>query len=585
MKVEQFAVGFGQALLSWRKGLGFRWGSTSAEYLQKLETYLEERHLEPRSTSAPRPANEPELSGISTFGDLPTGSETAPTDGHTAAQLSRASAALGISETEYRLNWIPLGGYVKMLGQDDMKPGVSVNDPRSYNNKTIAQRMVIVSAGVVMNVILAAIGFMAIFTIGYEVPKPVVGAVVPGSPAQQTFKMVGDKIELAPLQVGDRILELNGRTQSDFDKIKLNTALLIAGERVPLVVQRADGSTDALTIIPAKADPDSEFPAIGVAEGLTLKGPPKDEKIESSGQQLPELLLLKDGDVITQVNGSPVQPDQYPALYAAIQAAAGKPVDVTIRNADGSTRTASLQPHFMDRFGGAPINFAGLEMLTQIDSVEAASPAKDLLQPGDVITGVTGLAAGSRPHLFPTRKELIEQISGAGAAGAQLKMDLLRGGKPISVQVDPKLKIAPGRYGLGIGLDMDEHDLIVADTLDASPARAANVPRGAMLQGINGNPGAQLVRGEQCRRRPHARPAPVSLRRGERQAGDVRAGRALAGADRLRPPEPVGNLLRRTAAAGHLRARGPAHLGRRPMGHRRNPRRHPGRSTKPSARW
>src|SRR5678815_2831063 len=66
IKVEQFAVGFGQALVSWRKGFGFALGSSSRKY----------------------------------------------------EELAERGEAAGIGETEYRLNWIPLGGYVKMLGQD-----------------------------------------------------------------------------------------------------------------------------------------------------------------------------------------------------------------------------------------------------------------------------------------------------------------------------------------------------------------------------------------------------------------------------------------------------------------------------------
>ena len=44
-----------------------------------------------------------------------------------------------IGETEYRLNWIPLGGYVKMLGQDDLNPNATSEDPRAYNRKSIRQ--------------------------------------------------------------------------------------------------------------------------------------------------------------------------------------------------------------------------------------------------------------------------------------------------------------------------------------------------------------------------------------------------------------------------------------------------------------
>ena len=100
IKVEQFAVGFGQALFSWRKGFGWSLGSSARRF----------------------------------------------------EELAARGEATGVGETEYRLNWIPLGGYVKMLGQDDLNPNAQQNDPRAYNKKSIGARMVVVSAGVVMNI-------------------------------------------------------------------------------------------------------------------------------------------------------------------------------------------------------------------------------------------------------------------------------------------------------------------------------------------------------------------------------------------------------------------------------------------------
>src|SRR5947207_9580064 len=158
IKVEQFAVGFGQAIFSWRKGLGLRIGSSAAKY----------------------------------------------------EELERAGEALGISETEYRLNWIPLGGYVKMLGQDDLRPNARSDDPRAYNRKSISARMVVVSAGVLMNILLAAMGFMILFLIGFRVQPAVVGSVQPLSPAQ---KAVDEKGKVAPIEVGDRILMFDGKWQ------------------------------------------------------------------------------------------------------------------------------------------------------------------------------------------------------------------------------------------------------------------------------------------------------------------------------------------------------------------------------------
>src|SRR5438874_263348 len=105
IRVEQFAVGFGQAVCSWRKGFGISLGSSARRY----------------------------------------------------EEIAARGEALGVGETEYRLNWIPLGGYVKMLGQDDLNPNAQHEDPRAYNKKSIGARMIVVSAGVIMNIILAAI--------------------------------------------------------------------------------------------------------------------------------------------------------------------------------------------------------------------------------------------------------------------------------------------------------------------------------------------------------------------------------------------------------------------------------------------
>src|SRR5947209_11448864 len=134
VKVEQFAVGFGQALFSWRKGLGFTWGS-SRQRMEQIQ--------------------QAEREGVNEV------------DPHK------------ISDTEYRLNWIPLGGYVKMLGQDDLRPNSQADDPRAYNRKSIPARMLVVSAGVIMNTILAGIGFMILFMMGFNVPPAMVGNVIP----------------------------------------------------------------------------------------------------------------------------------------------------------------------------------------------------------------------------------------------------------------------------------------------------------------------------------------------------------------------------------------------------------------------
>ena len=72
-------------------------------------------------------------------------------------------------ETEYRLNWVPLGGYCKIVGED----GEEKEDPRSFGSKSIFQRFQIISAGILMNFFLAFVIFSFIFMIGF--PQDITG--------------------------------------------------------------------------------------------------------------------------------------------------------------------------------------------------------------------------------------------------------------------------------------------------------------------------------------------------------------------------------------------------------------------------
>jgi len=90
-----------------------------------------------------------------------------------------------MGETDYRVNLIPLGGYVKMLGQEDFKP-LTENDkpnPRSYESKSVGARFFVIAAGVIMNIILSAVLFVTVGLVGREFLSPTMGDPVPGSPA------------------------------------------------------------------------------------------------------------------------------------------------------------------------------------------------------------------------------------------------------------------------------------------------------------------------------------------------------------------------------------------------------------------
>lgn len=111
-------------------------------------------------------------------------------------------------ETTYKIALLPLGGYVKMLGQvdgDEHDDPENDDNPRSYKNKSVGQRMAIISAGVLMNVILACICFIAVYTHGVKRTAAVVGrldaagqAWKHGIPSGAVITQVGDSPGMHP---------------------------------------------------------------------------------------------------------------------------------------------------------------------------------------------------------------------------------------------------------------------------------------------------------------------------------------------------------------------------------------------------
>ncbi len=110
-------------------------------------------------------------------------------------------------ETEYKLAVFPLGGYVKMLGEnpgekaeDDKGEEVEIaDDPRAFPNKPVGQRMIIISAGVIMNVILGLLCFIYVYKMGKTEVAARFGTIEPGSPADRKGLRPGSTL----LQVND----------------------------------------------------------------------------------------------------------------------------------------------------------------------------------------------------------------------------------------------------------------------------------------------------------------------------------------------------------------------------------------------
>ena len=143
-----------------------------------------------------------------------------------------------IGETEYLISAIPLGGYVKMVGED---PEEQVTDlEKSFTNKPVGARLAIVSAGPIFNLLFSVAILAIVFMVGIKVPSDssAVGNVRIGHPA-----------EVAGLKSGDTIVEIEGKSVDKWHQM----AEIIhksPNKELSFKVKRGSGETIDLKIIP-----------------------------------------------------------------------------------------------------------------------------------------------------------------------------------------------------------------------------------------------------------------------------------------------------------------------------------------------
>jgi regulator of sigma E protease len=145
-------------------------------------------------------------------------------------------------ETEYALSAFPLGGYVKMVGEDPEEEVKAVDLERSFAHKSLLKRTAIVAAGPGFNLLLAVFLLMIVFLFyGVPVLSNLIGAVEPESPAAQ-----------AGLQKGDRIVAVDGQAVTAWDDLSSNIKQS-AGRSLDLRIQRS-GEELAMTVQPRKRE-------------------------------------------------------------------------------------------------------------------------------------------------------------------------------------------------------------------------------------------------------------------------------------------------------------------------------------------
>lgn len=167
-----------------------------------------------------------------------------------------------VGETVYVLGAIPLGGYVKMLGEAVEEQEAASSDPRAYHNKSVGSRMAIISAGVIMNLILGLACFIFAYGRGGLLETPAkLGMVDAGQPAY-----------VAGIHPGDEIVAIDGRPNVSFEDLMRTVALSGSGQKVRLTLERpGQPQLVMVTVEPLRAA-GAQKPSIGIAPipGLEL---------------------------------------------------------------------------------------------------------------------------------------------------------------------------------------------------------------------------------------------------------------------------------------------------------------------------
>src|SRR5579884_514199 len=229
-----------------------------------------------------------------------------------------------IGETDYRVCALPLGGYVKMAGE---QPGDEhTNDPREFSSKPRWQRLIIAVMGPCMNILLAVALLVGLYMVRYErlaiqEQVPVLADIDANSPAAQLG-----------LQEGDRIVAIDGKQNPTWEDVNMRT-VAAAGRPIRVTIDR-NGKRFDVTITPT-AEPGTGIGYTGWSEQVPIQ-------LGEIAPGMPaEKAGLKAGDVLVAVDGKPIHSRH--KLPELLQRSGGQPVVIEYMR-DGVKRTTTVTP-------------------------------------------------------------------------------------------------------------------------------------------------------------------------------------------------------------------------------------------------
>lgn len=442
------------------------------------------------------------------------------------------------SWTEYRIGLIPFGGFVKMLGQDDVGPVKASSDPRSFANKPFIARAAVFAAGVTFNALSAIIIFMIVFLIGINLAPAVVGGVIPNSPAAR-----------AGLKTGDEIIEIAGKSNNlDFSNIGVAAALSDVNEAVRLKVKHEDSSIEDFALV-AELLPGEDLRVFGIlkAVGMTVGKLSKND-----ANDLYARTGLLAGDHIKSVDGKDVRTyweltevvrnTFAPAIAVAVERTKRGHKDTelvetqlnlllpAVKGADIASESAlshiySMVPRLkLDKVGykkppGKKTLMSKVRSFfsrTKRGLVEAEPGLKS----GDIVLAIGEVNC-------PTYKEFREVTT--KYRDAKLPIRVLRRSnngneESLTITVEPKWSDDANEVLIGIYLlpVLDARHPVVAKTIDAGGGLTkSEIPRGATITAVDGTKVSSFYDIIREIRRYNGERITIDYRLNEEVAGDV----------------------------------------------------------------
>ena len=248
-------------------------------------------------------------------------------------------------ETTYTVNWIPLGGFVRMEGEDGRSSDSDVDpstDPHNFANQSVLKRAIVLSAGSAMNLITPVV----IFTILFMTPQDtVVGTVVisgvaPGSPAQEAGLRAGDTVIAVDGRNIDSHLELIQRIMAKLDattELTVRRGSIVAG----LGSSPEFASVETLSLIPRLNPPELEV--VDEVSDATREVSLREARRYNAGLAIGDTMTQGPTGIMIGTADARIVKERHP-LWEAVPMSFSKMKDVVVISKNGISRWVAGGP-------------------------------------------------------------------------------------------------------------------------------------------------------------------------------------------------------------------------------------------------